>query len=221
MTDFTNQLWQGSADIIAAIHAHPFNTGLAAGTLARAPFEQYVIQDALYLEAYGRALAIAAARAPEAEAIIRFAGAAREAIEVERALHGSFFEKLGIDPAIAASTDKSPACQAYTDFLLATAQIADYPTLIAAILPCFWIYWDVGCRIAETAAPDNPYQPWIDTYSDESFGAATRAVIALVDEAANGASGATRTAMSHAFKRCAQYEYMFWDSAWRQEAWPV
>ena len=59
--------------------------------------------------------------------------------------------------------------------LLATAYHEPWEVLMAALLPCFWIYWDVGNTIARKAAPDNPYRPWIDTYSDEAFGTAVRA----------------------------------------------
>ncbi|MFB2606764.1 thiaminase II, partial [Rhizobium phaseoli] len=30
-----------------------------------------------------------------------------------------------------------------------------------------------------------------------------------------------RTEMTDAFVRASQYEWMFWDSAWRLETWPV
>ncbi len=55
------------------------------------------------------------------------------------------------------------------------------------MLPCFWIYWDVGNAIAREAAAENKYQAWIDTYSDEGFGNAVRAVIAATDTAAAAA----------------------------------
>ncbi len=221
MSTFTGQLWAEAATIRAAIHAMPFNRELAAGVLDPERFAFYVIQDALYLEAYARALALASAKAPDPDAQIRFAQAARGAIEVERALHAGFFAKLGVDPAKAARAERSPTCQAYTDYLIALSQTGDYPELIAAILPCFWIYWDVGQAIHKVAAPDNPYRAWIDTYADEGFGNDTRAVIALVDRAAHDANADTLARMRQAFMRCCQYEWMFWDSAYRQEAWPV
>ena len=92
---------------------------------------------------------------------------------------------------------------------------------VAALLPCFWIYWEVGKRLLETAEPDNPYQAWIDTYADESFAEGVRKVIAIGDQMAAAASPTTRNQMSRAFVRASQLEWMFWDSAWRLERWPV
>jgi len=92
---------------------------------------------------------------------------------------------------------------------------------VAALLPCFWIYWKVGCHLLEVARPDNPYQAWIDTYADEGFAEGVRKVIALSDRIAEATTPAVRDQMHQAFRRAAQLEWMFWDSAYRREAWPV
>lgn len=218
---FTQDLWARAEGLRAAIHDHPFNRELAAGTLATDRFRQYMVQDSLYLAAYGRALAIAAARAPDAEGLEAFAESAKGAVVVERALHAHYFEAYGVDPAIAASTPASPTCRAYTDFLLATAVTGDYPVLVAAILPCFWVYRDVGTAINRTAAADNPFRTWIDTYADADFGEAVDRAIGLTDRAADAASVATHGEMTDAFLASTRYEWMFWDAAYRLETWPI
>jgi thiaminase/transcriptional activator TenA len=221
MTTFTERAWTESSGLYGQILDLPFNRELAAGTLSQERFQFYITQDALYLTQYARALAAAAAKAPDIDSMRFFAKASETALIVERALHGGFFEKFGIDPAEAAAAEPSPACFGYTNFLLATAVTGGYAELTAAILPCFWFYWQVGKHIAGIARPGNPYQAWIDTYADPGFGEAVTTAIALTDRAAEGASGAEALAMLRAFKRSAQYEWMFWDSAYRREAWPV
>ena len=221
MSTFTGHAWAATASLRAAIMELPFNRELAAGTLSRERFQHYMIQDALYLEQYSRALAVAAAKAPDADAMQRFAHAAEEALVVERALHGGFFETFGIDPHQAAAAEPSPTCYGYTNFLLSVAHIGSYEELVAAILPCFWIYWDVGNQIAKEAVADNPYQAWIDTYSDPGFGEAVDAVIAITDRTAATSTDTRREAMLRAFKRSTQYEWMFWDSAYRLADWPI
>ena len=153
----------------------PFNTELAAGVLDRARFTHYITQDAHYLIGFGRALALAAAKAPQPDRIVQFAKAAEVAIVVERALHGSFFAQFGITPQIFAETPLSPACHHYVSYLLATAYAEPYEVVLGALLPCFWIYAEVGRDIHARAAPSNPYQAWIDTYAGEEFHIAVRA----------------------------------------------
>ena len=71
------------------------------------------------------------------------------------------------------------------------------------------------------AAPANPYQAWIDTYAGEEFHTAVRATIAATDEVASDASLKLRERMHAAFTRATQLEWIFWDSAYRLERWPV
>ena len=220
MARFTEHAWDDTAALRGRIMAHPFNRELAAGTLSAERFTHYVIQDALYLEQYGRALALTAGRAPDADAVAAFARFAVGAIEVERALHGGFFETLGVPAATAAAAEPAPACAAYTGFLNATTAIGDYRVMAASLLPCFWVYWEVGTTIARETVPENPYQPWIDTYSDPAFAEATERAIALVDRAAADGSESDRQRMMQAFRQSTVYEWMFWDGAYRLERWP-
>jgi thiaminase/transcriptional activator TenA len=221
MPTFSERAWNETGALYRRILDLPFNRELAAGTLSRERFQFYMTQDALYLTQYARALAVAAAKAPDIESMQFFAKASETALVVERALHGGFFAKFGIDPKDAAAAEPSPICYGYTNFLLATALQDGYAALVAAILPCFWIYWEVGNHIAAKARPDNPYRAWIDTYSDPGFGEAVKTAIALCDSAAAGASAAEARTMLEKFKRSAQFEWMFWDSAYKREAWPV
>lgn len=93
--------------------------------------------------------------------------------------------------------------------------------LVAALLPCFWVYREVGLHIAARAAPENFYQAWIDTYADPGFGAATERMIALVDAAAAKAGEAEQARMRARFLRCCQHEQRFWAAAYARESWDL
>jgi thiaminase/transcriptional activator TenA len=220
MTGFSDRIWQRTTPLRDAIYALDFNKELAAGTLARETFQFYIVQDALYLDQYARALAIAGARGPDSATLRAFGHYAIEAIAVEQALHERYLREFGVDPASIASAEPSPDCLGYTSFLMATAYHEPWEVLVAALLPCFWLYWDVGTTIAKSAAADNPYRAWIDTYADEGFGEAVRAVIASTDQAATAGSDIVRGRMATAFIRSCQYEWLFWDGAWRRRSWP-
>jgi len=221
MTQFSEAAWQRTACLRAAIDALPFNTELAAGTLSRERFQGYIVQDALYLGQYSRVLAIAGARGPDAATLHAFGACALEAVAVEQALHEHYLTEFGVDPARLADAGPSPDCLGYTSFLLATSYHDPWEVLIAALLPCFWIYWDVGSRIAKRAATDNPYRPWIDTYADEGFGEAVRTVIGITDRAAAATTPAIQARMMTAFTRSTQYEWLFWDGAYQRRDWPT
>jgi thiaminase/transcriptional activator TenA len=218
---FSREAWDRNANAYEVIRTMPFNTQLADGTLSEARFKHYITQDAHYLIGFGRALTLAAAKAPSPDRIVQFAKAAEVAIIVERALHGSFFDRFGVTSQTFAETPLSPACHHYVSYLLATAYAEPYEVALGALLPCFWIYAEVGRDIHARAKPANPYQAWIDTYAGEEFHSAVRPVIAATDEAADGASSLLRQRMHAAFRRATQLEWAFWDSAFRLETWPV
>jgi thiaminase/transcriptional activator TenA len=221
MPRFSVEAHDRTADLRAAIAALPFNRELAAGSLARERFQHYIVQDALYLGQFSRALAIAAAKAPDTTILQSFAQSALGAVAVEHALHERYLRAFGLDPTTLATAEPAPDCLAYTSYLLAAAYHEPWEVLVAALLPCFWIYWDVGCAIAGKAAADNPYRAWIDTYAAPHFGEAVERVIAIADHGADAAGPAARGKMLAAFTRATQYEYLFWDGAYHRRLWPA
>ncbi|NJO38364.1 MAG: thiaminase II [Rhizobiales bacterium] len=217
---FSTDAWTRIEPLYQEILAMTFNQELAAGTLARERFIHYMLQDAHYLLHFGKALAVTGARAPDPDAMIQFTHSAEACVLVERALHEGFFRDFGITAQQVAATRPSPACSHYTSYLLATAHNAPYEVAVAALLPCFWIYGEVGRHLLEIAAMNNPYQAWIDTYADEAFAQGIRKVIAIADRAALSTTPVIRAQMVEAFERASLLEWMFWDSAYRLEAWP-
>jgi thiaminase/transcriptional activator TenA len=220
-TSFSRDAWQRNAHVYETIRTMPFNAELADGTLSEARFKHYITQDAHYLIGFGRALTLAAAKAPDPDRIVQFAKSAEGAIVVERALHGSFFQQYGITAEVFAQTPLSPACHHYVSYLVATAYGEPYEVLLGALLPCFWIYAEVGRDIHARAAAANPYQAWIDTYAGEEFHNAVRTMMATTDAAAEAAAPSLCARMHAAFKTATQLEWMFWDSAYRRASWPV
>ncbi len=216
---FTQLLWQKNTALYEQILNLPFNQELAAGTLAPEAFCHYVIQDAHYLLAYGRALAVAAAKAYDADDVMQFSEAAKIAIVVERSLHNDFMTAFNVSKETFESTPLTLACHHYTSFLTATAWSESYPVVLAALLPCFWIYAEVGRAIVSQSVPNNPYQAWIDTYAGEEFHTAVRNVIATVDKVAARCDADTLEKMLAAYTMGAKLEWLFWDSAYQQQQW--
>lgn len=216
---FTQLLWQKNTALYEQILNLPFNQELAAGTLAPEAFCHYVIQDAHYLLAYGRALAVAAAKAYDADDVMQFSEAAKIAIVVERSLHNDFMTAFNVSKETFESTPLTLACHHYTSFLTATVWSESYPVVLAALLPCFWIYAEVGRAIVSQSVPNNPYQAWIDTYAGEEFHTAVRNVIATVDKVAARCDADTLEKMHAAYTMGAKLEWLFWDSAYHQRQW--
>lgn len=216
---FSQDVWQRNLALYQKTLALPFNQELAQGTLSQEVFRHYVVQDAHYLVAYGRALAICGAKAYAADDIIQFTQAAKEAIVVERSLHDGFMQDFAISKAQFETTPLTLACHHYTSFLTATAWSESYPVVLASLLPCFWIYAEVGKDIIRHSIPNNPYQAWIDTYAGEEFNEAVRKVILTIDKIAARCDADTLEKMHQAYTKGAELEWLFWDGAYQQRQW--
>ena len=213
---FAQDAWEAIAPIRKAIDELPLLTGIQDGTLPADLFIYYMAQDAHYLAEYGRVLAAAASQTTDADELLFWARSANTTVVVERELHAAHVADFAAIP-------KSPTCTAYTSYLFSLAAAGRYPALAAGILPCFWIYEDVGRRLKDRVGDltGHPYADWISTYGDPAFAASTEQAKQILDRLATQTDPGTVERMHEAFATASRYEWMFWDAAWRQETWPV
>jgi thiaminase/transcriptional activator TenA len=213
---FSDQLREAATDVWKAQHEHPFVRGIGEGTLDPERFRFYVRQDYVFLIEYGRALALACARAPRLGLMERFAGLAQSTLRTEMDLHRAYAADWGISMEELERERPHTATRAYTDFLLRTAALGDFGELVAALLPCMWGYSELGQRLAQDGRPtEELYARWIDMYSGEEFANLARWCREVCDEAAAGAGEDGKRRMREAFVASSRYELDFWESAWR------
>ncbi len=218
---FTGRLWASIDPIFKQILDHPFLRGLTDGSLQRDSFRFYVTQDALYLGDYARALAVCAAKAPDEQDVKMFCEHAAGAIAVERQLHESFFKDFGLSEHEVRASSMAPTNLAYTSYLLATAHGGSFPEALGAVLPCYWIYWEVGKALIQQGSPDPLYRRWIETYGGEEFAEIVQAVLALTERIGRQLAAAEESTVTDRFVTTARYEWMFWDMGYRMEQWPI
>lgn len=210
--------WEGIRPVREQIDALPFVVGLGDGSLDDRAFRAYLAQDALYLRDFARALATASALAPTLAEQAFWAAAAQGSITAELELHDSWLA----DGAVAggARTDIRPdhTTTAYLSHLLAQCAGGDYATLIAALLPCFWLYHDIGTRLLSRSHDAHPYRSWIETYAEESIAVSTETAVGFVMDAAAHADKATRDTMREAFIRSAEHELAFFAAPYEESS---
>ena len=216
---WTGRLWAEAVGTYEAILEHPFLTGLADGSLDPEAFAHYVTQDVHYLNDFARALAVVGSKAPTHRGVAMFARHAAATVEVELSLHDTLLPELGIDADSLAPV--APTTRAYTSYLLAVAYGGSFAEGVAAVLPCYWIYAEVGAVLVKRGSPDPRYQRWIDTYADDDYQAIVDEVLTLTDDLGPTLGAADEARARAHFATTARYEWMFWDAAWRREGWPI
>ena len=206
---WTAALWAAGGETWHQILDLPFVRALGDGTLDEDLFAFYLDQDALYLRDYSRALATLSARADTAEAQVHWAAGAHEAIAAESQLHEGWLAnraRLG---------GPSPITMGYTNFLRASAAGDDYVVGAAAILPCYWLYEEVGAVLSSQNHADHPYAEWLSMYGGEEFAADVARSLAEVERAFEAASPAQRVRAAQAYLSACVYEREFFDQAHR------
>lgn len=209
--EFAAALRQDAGPDLDYIYGLDFIRGLADGSLTEQHFAYYLAQDAIYLNGYSRVLSRAAAIAPTEAEQLFWARSAQQCLEVESELHRTWLSTRTVDAAL------GPVTKSYVDHLLASSVSGSYGVLVAAVLPCFWLYAEVGATLhgqfqAAGSPSVHPYADWLRTYADEEFAAATREAVRITDDAAQAASEVERQAMRLAFRQSCRYEVDFFDA---------
>ena len=203
--------------IFHAIIKHDFVIDLMQANLDKDIFGFYVNQDSLYLSEYKKSLVTVGTKCLRPNETQFFYASATGIIEVEDALHKTF-----LDTKYKNSTP-SPTCELYTSYLARIVNNYSVEVGVAAVLPCFTIYKEVGDFILKMQSKeiDNPYQSWIDTYASDEFAQAVEQAIGIANNYALTASPESLAKMEEVFIKTSQLEWMFWDSAYKQEKWPI
>lgn len=203
--------------IFESITQHPFIRELLDGTLDEEIFRFYINQDSLYLAQYKRVLSVVGIKCTHDDDIQFYLDAATGIIHVEEVLHKTFLKDIKLNP------EPSPACELYVSYLSRMTANENLEVGMAAVLPCFTIYKDVGDYILENqdSSRDNKYQSWIDTYGGDAFAESVQKAINITDKYAEQANSETLARMEEAYIKSSKLEWMFWDSAYQKEQWKI
>ncbi len=216
--NWTDQAWEAIQPIYQEILKMPFIEELKNGTLPLEKFQFYMLQDAKYLEHYGRALAALGSKAADNEMALDFFEFGKNALIVERALHEAYFKQFNLEPNQEITIE--PVCHHYIHFLKSTVAYDPIEVATAAILPCFWIYKEVGDHIYQNQnTENNPYKNWIETYSGEEFAEGVKKALQYSNYMAENSMEKGRKAMLEAFIAASRLEFNFWDAAYRNITW--
>ncbi|WP_076531522.1 TenA family protein [Roseovarius nanhaiticus] len=197
---------------------HPFVEGLGDGSLPRAAYLRYLVQDYLFLIHFSRAWALAVTKAGTVDEM-RFAACTLDALlNEEIALHVATCAAEGLDEATLFTAEELPQNIAYTRYVLDAGHSGDFLDLLAALAPCVLGYGEIGLRLS-AAKGKTPYADWIDTYAGEGNQQVCHEVGALLDAAVTRQLGDRPMEsprwpqLSHRFVTATRLEIGFWDMA--------
>ncbi|WP_349409411.1 thiaminase II [Pseudalkalibacillus sp. SCS-8] len=218
---FSKHVREAADPIWEASFNHPFVTGIADGSLPLENFRYYVLQDAYYLSHFAKVQALGAAKSHDMATTASMAAHAQGTYEAELSLHENFSKQLGITEEERRNFKPAPTAYAYTSHMYRAAYNGHLGDIIAAILPCYWLYYEIGQQL-KGSQPDEPiYQEWIEAYGGDWFETLVKEQIDRLDELAETVTAEDRDRMKEHFLISSQYEYDFWEMAYTLEQWPI
>ncbi|CAM3665859.1 TenA family protein [Paracoccus yeei] len=213
----TFALWRAAAPDWDAYTHHAFVQALGDGSLPRAAFLTYLVQDYLFLIQFSRAWALAVVKAGDLQEMRACSATVHALLDQEMALHVQTCAAAGIDTAAMLATPEAVGNMAYTRYVLEAGYSGDFLDLLAALMPCVLGYGEIGARLGREGAPDTPYRDWIDTYAGDDYQQTCRAAGALLDDAVRKRLGDAPqssprwAALVHHFATATRLEVGFWD----------
>ncbi|KAK8238410.1 thiamine biosynthesis protein-like protein (Thi-4) [Phyllosticta capitalensis] len=192
---------------------HAFVKQLADGTLPLKKFQNYLIQDYLFLIQFSRANSLAAYKAKDLDDINKSARIVLH-IQEEMNLHVRYCEGFGLTKADIESHEEHQACTAYTRYVLDIGQSEDWFALQVALAPCLLGYGHIARRLfddPETKREGNPYWDWVLQYVADDYTAAVRTGAELMEKHAVRQSPARIEQLVKIFIHATKMETGFWD----------
>ncbi len=219
---FTDNLRQKTDGIWQKIFNHPFVQGIGDGTLAPEKYRYYMCQDYVYLIDYAKLFALACIKSPDLETMQKFAELLNETLTEEMESHRRNAARLGISNEELENSSASPTLMSYANYMLKVAQEGTIIELNAVLLPCMWVYCEIGKNFQnKTGINHEIYGEWIRTYSGKDFVDLTNWMIELMDKLVEGKTDRELKKIENFFITASKYEYMFWDMAYKEEKWLI
>lgn len=200
---------------------HEFVEGLRDGSLPRASFLHYLVQDYVFLVHFSRAWSLGVVKAETLSEMKVCASTVDALVNHEMALHVKTCAAEGIDEATLFAATEEFENLAYTRYVMDAGLQGDFLDLMAALAPCCFGYGEIGTRLAATATSDTIYGDWIKTYADDGYQSAMVAVGKMIDAAVArrlGPDPVTSVRWSHLqarFDTATRLEVAFWDMGLR------
>ena len=216
----SDELRNTNEDLWERVVTHPFVQELGEGTLPVEVFRRYFLQDYLFVKSLAKVVGMGVAKAPSLEAARPLSPFLETLLNAESALFFRAFEELGVPTEEYQKAQVLPTGLALANFMLAVAYGGSFAEIVTMLLVTEWTYYDWATRLDQAGKrpPQGPYQEWIDIHATRDLGDFVEALKGHVDTAI---AADARPRIQEVFRTTLRYEYLFWEMAYRGEAWPL
>lgn len=205
--------WEGS-------FTHPFIKELQEGTLGAEEFRYYLIQDRYYLEHFSNIHLLIAEKIEDKEVKEMLLDGAMHLAEGEISIREGFFKELNITDEEINNTPIAPTAYNYVSHMYRQLLDGSLKSAVAGLLPCAWLYQEIGVELIKTGSPTSLYQRWIETYAGEEAAQEVAYQCDLINRLYDTADEIEQQQMIDAFVISSRMEYLFWEMSYTLQTWP-
>lgn len=212
----TERLLLATKEIWAQYHQHPFVLGIQDGTLDKAKFRFYMIQDYLYLADYAKTFAVGVAKAKSLQTANLFAKYI-PVMNGELNVHNGYLARLGVTQEEIDATPRTLDNLSYTSYMLRVAYEEGDVEILTAILACAYSYEVIAKKMVarNPKAVDDPfYGDWVKGYISEEYAAENKILLDTLDCLTETYTETQLRHLVDIFVACSRYELAFWEMAW-------
>jgi thiaminase/transcriptional activator TenA len=194
---------------------HRFVEEYRDGSLDDEVFRRYLVDDYAFLETGARVTALAAAAAPDMDAMARLSQQLGVLTGGENDYFVRAFDELGVPSHEYENPDLHPTTEAFTDFMLRVARGGVYEETLASVLAAEWVYLD-WCEHAAEADYDRWYlDEWVELHVVDDFVDYVDWLRSELDERGPRLSADRTDRVERVFERTVELEARFFDAAYR------
>lgn len=196
---FMDSARERTRDLMSEIYKNPFLEELVGGTLPENKWDYYYTQDLIYLTHFDNALMLLTTKTSDDNMASFFVKQAKIYVSHEKQL----------DQVV-----PCPSCKEYAVFeTQSVGRSLEYG--LAALVPCYVVYDEVGIWLRNQLTQNNPYKQEIQKIFGEKPSESARTIEKYINMVAERESEETRQEMLEIYYRSVKYELEFWDSAYK------
>lgn len=216
---FTELAREKSAKYWEMSFEHPFIEGLVTGNLSSDVFRYYLLQDRYYLEHFSKLYLYIAEKTEDKMIREHLKLNAEELKEGEIFIREGFFRDLDITEQEISETAIAPTAYHYVSHMYRQLIDGSVNSAIAGMLPCAWLYHEIGLRLIEVGSPNPLYQKWIETYASEEATVQIAKECDIINRLYQESDEQEQEQMLEAFLISSKMEADFWEMALVLEKW--
>lgn len=197
---------------------HPFIQDLRDGKLDRKKFENYLIQDSLYLKEYGKVYAHVFLKINSIKDLQFLHTCIGVVVADETNMHTKYLKDYNLDVYKVDDMEVKPANRNYLDYMLSFTEKGDIKEIFMSALPCTLTYEYIGKTLktqSKINIANNYYGPWIEEYAGEEFQKFSLNSCKFLDKICANIDEEEEEKLIKIFLKACEHEMKFWDMSYK------